>query len=475
MKPTIFYLIGVFTLIRLFVAPSFGLGVDEAHYVLYGHYVDLSYVDHPPLVGWTQAFFAFFIGEGVFAARLSAILLMAFISWESYRFLREIDASEAEALWGVSALNSAFMFGAFGLMLLPDTFLLALIFPIMNTLIQLQRHARIRDFILLGVWLGLAGLGKYSAVLFLPPIMGYLLIQREWRFVLNPRLLWTILVGLVSILPVIVWNVHHEWVSFVYQSAHVTGGRTLSFSPFIRSLGAQWGAYNPFLVIIALYGVVVAWRSSDVRIQLALWIGLAVELFFIGTSFLKPVLPHWPALFYLLFIPMGVVFLLQKKENYQKLTQGVVIFSLMLSGAIHLELWGKWGKFPDYSSPFRDIYGYESQVAEGVRLLNALNASKKALVVTNWSYGSRLDYYALPYHVKTFVLDDYNRQFALWENGSPIGYDLIILKSHFSDSPKPLRCEETHLLKTYDIWLNGGKVDTIEYIECKNYTGMNPF
>lgn len=475
MKHKIVYLIGVFTLIRLIVAPSFGLGVDEAHYVLYGHYLALSYVDHPPLVGWTQAFFAFFLGEGVFAARLSAILLMAVISWESYRFLRAIHASETEALWGVSALNSAFVFGAFGLMLLPDTFLLMLIFPIMNTLIQLQRHARTRDFILLGVWLGLAGLGKYSAVLLLPPIVGYLLIKREWKLLLNPRLLWTILIGLALIFPVVVWNSQHDWISFTYQSAHVTGGTTLSFKPFFRSLLAQMGAYNPFLVIIAVYGVMVAWRSSNALVCLAVWMGLGVELFFIGTSFLKPALPHWSALFYLLFIPLGVVFLLQKKGKYPKIVQGVVIFSLILSGAIHLELWGKWGKFPDYTSPFRDIYGYDTYVSEGVKLLATLSASKKALAVTNWSYGSRLAYYALPYGIKTFVLDDYNRQFALWEKDSPVGYDLIILKSHFSDSPKPLMCEEIKVLQRKESRLNGGKVDTIEYVWCKNYTGMKHF
>jgi hypothetical protein len=36
----IFLLIGFFTLIRLAVSPFFGLGVDEAHYVLYAKFLD---------------------------------------------------------------------------------------------------------------------------------------------------------------------------------------------------------------------------------------------------------------------------------------------------------------------------------------------------------------------------------------------------------------------------------------------------
>jgi len=31
-----------------------GLSVDEAHYALYALHPDLSYFDHPPLVGWLQ-------------------------------------------------------------------------------------------------------------------------------------------------------------------------------------------------------------------------------------------------------------------------------------------------------------------------------------------------------------------------------------------------------------------------------------
>ena len=73
----IFILIGFFTLIRLVVAPFFGLGVDEAHYVLYAKYLDWSYVDHPPLVGWAHAPFFYLFGTNEFLARLPAILIIA--------------------------------------------------------------------------------------------------------------------------------------------------------------------------------------------------------------------------------------------------------------------------------------------------------------------------------------------------------------------------------------------------------------
>jgi 4-amino-4-deoxy-L-arabinose transferase-like glycosyltransferase len=392
----IFFLILFFTLIRLLVAPSFGLGVDEAHYVLYGHFLDLSYVDHPPLVGWTQALFADLFGESFFWARVPAILLMAFISWESYRFLLFTKATESQALWGVTALNSSFMFGAIGLMLLPENFLLALVFLIIMSVLRIEQEGKTKDYIWLGVWLGLAGLSKYTAVLLLPPLFLYILTKKRFDLLINPRLLLSAIIGFILILPVIFWNASHDWISFTYQSSHVAGSTAIAFKPFIRSLAAQFGAYNPFLFAIAIYGVIVSFRSKNSAIILALWIGLTVELFFITTSFLKPVLPHWPALFYLLFIPIGMVALISRGGKYTLITRYTILLSLILSLVIHAELFEKWGSFPDYKSPFRDIYGFDNQVREGTALLKTLSSSKKALAVTNWSYGSRLHYYSLP-------------------------------------------------------------------------------
>lgn len=469
----ILLLILFFTAVRLIVAPSFGLGVDEAHYVLYGYYLDLSYVDHPPLVGWTQALFLHLFGDSVLGARLPAILLMALISWQCYRFLRFAQASETQALWGVTALNSSFMFGAIGLMLLPENFLLALVFPIMMSILRIEREGETRDFLWLGLWLGLAGLSKYTAVVFLPPILLYVLTKRRYDLLINPRILLSVVIGAIMILPVIIWNASHDWISFTYQSSHVAGSSTIEFKPFLRSLVAQFGAYNPFLFIIAVYGVIFSLRSKNPAIILALWIGLGIELFFIATSFLKPVLPHWPALFYLLFIPIGVVALLQRGGRYLTAARITVIFSLLLSIIIHAELYGKWGSFPDYKSPFRDIYGFDALTRDGAALLKTLPSSKKALAVTNWTYGSRLGYYAQPYHIKTFVLDDYNRQFSLWEGESPLGYDLLIVQSHFADANalNALQCKTLQSLKKENILLNSHKVDTVDYLLCTDYQG----
>lgn len=466
-------MIALFTAIRLIVAPSFGLGVDEAHYVLYGHYLDLSYVDHPPLVGWVQAAMLYLFSDSVLTARIPAIVLMAIISWQCYRFMLFINATPKQALWATAALNSSFMFGAIGLMLLPENFLLALIYPLIMSVLRIENEGKLKNYLWLGALLGLAGLAKYTAVLLVLPLLVYIMIKKRYDLLINPRILATAIVGFVMILPVILWNASHDWISFTYQSAHVTGNSSLEFKPFIRSTIAQFAAYNPFLFILAFYGLVTSLRSQKSPLLLAAWIGLSIELFFIGTSFLKPVLPHWPALFYCLFIPIGTVAFMQSSSKCASITRGVVIFSLLLSAVIHAELYGKWGTFPDYKSPFRDIYGFEIQTRTAAKHLEKISSPKKALAVINWSYGSRLNYYSKPYGIKTFVLDEYNRQFTLWENESPIGYDLIILHSHFNDENEllTLQCDAQIPLGKRTIFLNEGKVDTVEFVQCTNYQG----
>ena len=469
----IFWLIAVFTLIRLIVAPSFGLGVDEAHYVLYGYNLDLSYVDHPPLTGWVQAAMLYLFSDSILTARIPAITLMAILSWQCYRFMLLINATEKQALWATAALNSSFMFGAIGLMLLPENFLLVLVYPIVISVLRIEQKAKLKSYLWLGVLLGLAGLAKYTAVLLILPLLLYILLKKRYDLIINPRILLTALVGFIMILPVLFWNASHDWISFTYQSAHVTGSSSLDFKSFLRSTLAQFAAFNPFLFAIAFYGLVTSFRSKSSPLILAAWIGLCLELFFIGTSFLKPVLPHWPALFYCLFIPIGTVLFMQSTPKRASITRTIIIFSLFLSAIIHAELYAKWGHFPDYKSPFRDIYGFEIQTSTGKHLLDKMDSPKKALAVMNWSYGSRLNYYSKPYGIKTFILDDYNRQFALWENESPLGYDLIILHSHFNDENEltQIRCDSQKVLKKIDILLKRGKVDSIEFVECTNYQG----
>ena len=83
-------------------------------------------------------------------------------------------------------------------------------------------------------------------------------------------------------------------------------------------------------------------------------------------------------------------------------------------------------------------------------------------------------YYSIPYGREVFVLDRRFDQFDVWQESPPLGYDLLFVNTHFhqGDICPAYRCDACPSVKKMDIVLNGGKVDTVEYIWCRNYRGM---
>ncbi len=314
----IFLLIGLFTLIRLIVAPFFGLGVDEAHYVLYAKYLDLSYVDHPPLVGWVHVPFFYLLGTNEFLARLPAILIFAVTSYCAYLFVLKVTQSMQLSLWAVLALNCSFMLNVLGLMLLPDSLLLLFVFLLIFIAEKIIREKRPLDFILLGILLGLMGLTKYTSILLVPPLIIFFVLKKRYDIIFSLYMVLAAFIALILITPVIYWNITHNFISFRYQGSHVFGSLATSFSRFFESLAAQFGAYNPFLFIIAFYGFFQVLRARDDYLRLAVLFGGTILLFFLATSFYERTLPHWPAVFYLLFIPVGTYNLFIAQERWKK-------------------------------------------------------------------------------------------------------------------------------------------------------------
>ena len=446
-------LIAFFAAIRIWVAPTFGLGVDEAHYILYAVHLDLSYVDHPPLVGWVHAPFYFLFGTSELFVRLPAILLFALTSFLAYLFTMEISGSKKISFLAVLALNSSFLFNAMGLMLLPESILLVLVFPLISVIRQMEEKGDPKYFVILGLILGLCGLAKYTSVVLVPSILVYFVFRKRFDLIFSAYTLVSVAIALLMISPVLYWNMQNDYISLRYQWSHVMGPSTLKILSLLSSLGAQAGAFSPFLFGIALYGFYRGFRSEDVT-------GLAVH-------------SHWrngSGLFTLRFAVRPVSAALGKsllssfhsdrgllseyrrlgcqKENMLHFSVGV---SLVITLFLYAELAAKWFTFPDYNSPFRDIYGFDSIAKEADALLKEDKNARKALAVTDWTMGSRMIYYSLPYKNEVFVVDDRTDQFDYWEKGVPLGYDLLFVEAnphsedkHFSER---FRCDEMNLAK----------------------------
>jgi 4-amino-4-deoxy-L-arabinose transferase-like glycosyltransferase len=471
-KHFLFYsFLAAVTLVRLFIIPRFGLGVDEAHYVLYGRYLDLSYFDHPPLIGWVQFLFTSIFGDHEFGARIAAVLIGIVVSLQLYFFLLPLSEHRRLAYFSVMALNASFLFNALFFMLLPDTLLFLFIIPILHSVIAIENNNRVKSWLMLGLLLGLAGLAKYTAVLFLIPIGLYFLVRKRFDLLITPKMLPGIVLAFLLITPVLLWNSQHDWISFTYQTKHVAGSQSINWSGFLQSLAAQFVAYSPFLFPLAFFGLYRACRSQDHRLFLSALFGLTIFCFFTYSSLYERALPHWTSPFYLLFIPIGTYYILRISPAWKNYLYGAVALSLGLSLLAYAELAFRFLPFPDYKSMHRDLYGFASIMREANGLIT--NPAQEALAVTNWTVASRAIYYNSGYKSEVFLIDKRYDQFDLWQKNSPIGKDLIFINTHFfqTDVENRMQCEAVEKLKTIDLKLNGRMVNTIDYVLCRNFQG----
>ena len=463
------YFILFVALLRLFLAPFVGLGVDEAHYVLYALNLELSYFDHPPLVGWVQYVFISIFGDGEFGARVAAILIGFFVSIFIYKLIYDINKNAKQAFIAILALHASFLFNALFIMLMPDTLLFLLILPIIFTTIEIEKNNSIKMWILLGVLLGLAGLAKYTAILFVLPIVLYFLIKKRYDLLFHLKLIPSITIALLFISPVIIWNIQNDWASLAYQANHVVGAKSIDWGGFFESLGAQIGAYNPFLAPLAFYGLYRALRSKHDTLFLSALFGLTLMLFFMYASLYKTALPHWSALFYLLFIPLGAFYLL---ENWKKYLYFAIGFGVLLSALSYAELGFKFLPQPDYKSLHRDIYGWDKIISRANEYIK--DSQKEALAITNWTLASRAIYYNRDYNSSVYLIDKRDDQFDIWEKSNAVGQDLVVITTHDfkKDIAEYMLCESVINLEEFDILLNDNIVNSVILTECKNYQGL---
>ncbi len=459
-------------LLRLSLAPFVGLGVDEAHYVLYALNLDLSYFDHPPLVGWIQYIFTSIFGTNEFGARVAAILIGFATSLFVYKLIYDINQNKNEAFIAVLVLHASFLFNALFLMLMPDTLLFLLILPTIFAVIKLEKESSLGNWILLGTLLGLAGLAKYTAVLFIAPIILYFIIKKRYELFYTPKIIPAIFMALIIISPVIIWNIQNDWSSFAYQSEHVVGANAIKWSAFFSSIAAQFAAYNPFLFPLAFYGLYKALRSKNDTLFLTALFGLVFILFFSYASLHKTALPHWSALFYLLFIPIGSNYALQLGTKMKKYLKFAIIFGLLLSSIAYAELGFKFLPFPDYQSPHRDIYGWDMIMEKANEQI--ANTPSSALAVTNWTLASRAMYYNRDYNSSVFLIDDRKDQFDIWEKESAIGKDLLFINTYCfkKEISQYARCDKVIPHAEFDIILSSNRVNKVHFVTCTNYQGL---
>jgi len=311
-------LIAVTAMLRVALAATLGLSVDESYTVAISRHLAWSYFDHPPLSVWLVGGWARLLGsEQPLLLRLPDIVLFGVSTWVMYRLTAALFGERA-GLWAALALNLAPLFtlaAAGGIVPDGPLVLLSLLAvrgfaaavltsPAQRAAAQWPSGASRLQMTAAGVATGLALLSKYTAVS-LPLSFGLFFASSRPRMLKGTAPWLAALLALLLFLPVIAWNHAHDWVSFAFQ-----GGRA---RPVGLDFGrALWDALGellyllPWIALALLAALARALRRGPDAPTTWLCACLAVLPLagFTLISLWAPVLPHWAALGWLFAFPL---------------------------------------------------------------------------------------------------------------------------------------------------------------------------
>jgi 4-amino-4-deoxy-L-arabinose transferase-like glycosyltransferase len=272
--------------IKIVIAVWLPFANDESYYWVWGHHPQLSYFDHPAMVGWLF-YLGTFLERFGNAARLPGVFIghLTLLIWID---LLSPYLEERRKKWWLLFLAVSPFLGLGSLILTPDIPFLFFWSLSLWILLRAVASRRALDYALLGLSLGLGFFSKYLIVLFIPCALLWLGVSGKWRRVDWKKLPLTIVIGLLFCAPVLIWNLQNHWASFAFQLTHGLESETRNAIWPLEYFGSQIGILFPIAVYFAVRRKSAPGTSF---LQIFGWFPLA---FFFYTSFRARVEGNWP-------------------------------------------------------------------------------------------------------------------------------------------------------------------------------------
>ncbi len=433
-------------LAHLWLAMHVGLSVDEAHYALYAYHLDWSYFDHPPLVGWLQ-WPAVALGGSDLALRVVPLASACATAWLLWVLTRQWFLVSAQGLDQQAAARGVLwlwlcapMVHLLALALVPDTLLMPIVLALLHVTLRLSKSLSTagpnspcpwRDWVAVGVCLGLAGLTKYTAVLLVPGFVLALYASAGWRWLRGPGPWLAAGIALVLISPVLWWNHQHDWISFAYQLGHAGGRDEWQAKRVLGFLAVQALVLGP----LSWWALVEGWRRVPDAVhrwpvKVALGMALPVFLLTLALSGRGSALPHWTVWSWVLLLPV-TAWAWQHAGLGQRSwwRWGLVVQALACVALAVGLLLGR------PANPFADVQAWQGAAQRATQVAQANGL--RTLTVVNWSLASRLAWYARPMPV--VVAQSHEDQFDLWFGHFKPGDDALWVDWSAKPYPAPVR------------------------------------
>ncbi|RZM74996.1 ArnT family glycosyltransferase [Leptolyngbya iicbica] len=316
---------------RVIVATFLPVGFDEAYYYLYSRHLAWSYFDHPLMVALTTGMGWWPWGAGAaLTIRVGALLLYPLSLLLLYVVARHLFDEKTGVLAIAIGSIAPIFWIAFGVLSSPDN---ALIFfwtltcllaawefiPDRFSSASSLRKATYQPtyrVALIGLTVGLACLSKYHGFILGAGLVGFCLTSDRTRKVFwSPWLLVSLVLFLLTLIPLWWWNAQNDWFSFrfhllmrfdgdgtpnPYRPLDVLGTWGLGLLYLFPTIGLPlwWSTGKALLERIQSIlqpPMSAGERVARDRLGLILWLSLPIAVGFTLLGGKQAIYPAWPA------------------------------------------------------------------------------------------------------------------------------------------------------------------------------------
>jgi len=269
-----------------------------------------------------------------------------------------------------------------------------------------------RYFILAGAAVALMITSKYTAVLFPAAVVIYILLFN--RALLGNKYTWiACFIGASGVLPILIWNIQHDFVSIRFQYAHGTSDTfEIVWREFFTLLGGIQLLPTPIFAFI-IYKVSFYFKGyrKETWWKYLLTLFLVPTLFFIYKGLFKKMELNWPIIGFLSAIPMMAVYVAD--GHHRRLFKFGAVFAGILTVII---MSMPFLPLPDNINIALRLAGNRESVEELKRVM--IVDDNKNFFSDSWSNASIMTYY-LDDHPRVYIpTRSRYSQFDIWNKGT---------------------------------------------------------
>lgn len=434
------WLLIISALVRGFLAAFIEFGNDEVYYWTYAMYPDWSHFDHPGMVGWVMQIFSLnLLFSSEFALRLSSIIFMTIDTYIIYRLGCLVKNKLAGFYAALLYTASLYCFVITGVFIMPDTplmmFTLLSIWCFVNAMRgDIETHGR-ASLIWGGLFAGLALLSKYSAIFIWSGVSLYVIFY-DRKQLKNKYLYLSALISVVCMLPVLIWNMQNDFISFTFHGDRVSFFGKLQPLDFLAEIAGELGYNNPINYVLIIIALVAFFKGRKYLDKTSGRLLLTFALPFVGVfwffSLTRPILPHWSAPAFSLLLLFPASYLADKQSDASleiKLPKPIIatvslLVFVLIFGVLEIKTGFIPLRFGERANSVRyygegdfttTIYGWRSikddfQQIRQEKIDDGTMKESDGMVGLQWFPMANFDYYvAYPLEINMFGLRDIDK------------------------------------------------------------------